>query len=165
MVIASDSWHCAIVGGETPPFGRAVRSPIVNHQAIQTDMYRFLSRLDGNAVMERNPYFVQVADLSSDRAETLCQLGPLKFDKPPSSPEHIIVRGERQTFRRLPKSGAIVFGVKTTLRPLTALSVDELDSFQREVRGWPEVIATYKGRHCWGPCTLDYCDAVLQRQR
>ena len=121
---------------------------------------RFLSKVAVGKMMERLPYFVQVADLNSDLAKILCQVGHFDFVQPPTDPATIILRGERQTFRRLPQSGAVLFSVKTTLRPLTALGPDELKQFIKEVVSWPEVIAEYKGRNCWGDCAFRYAEKV-----
>ena len=56
--------------------------------------------------------------------------------------------------RELPKTGAIVFAVKTSLKALAELTPQELISFRDEVLTWPEDVARYKGRHCWGQCAL-----------
>ena len=110
--------------------------------------------------MERLPYFVQVADLKGDLAKIMCQVEHFEFVQPPTDPANIIVRDERQTFRRLPRSGAVLFSVKTTLRPLTTLSPEELKQLIKEVVSWPEAIAEYKGRNCWGDCAFRYAEKV-----
>ena len=113
-------------------------------------------------MMERNPYFVQVADLEKeDLGNFLCQT--TAFDQTtPEGPRCIIIRGERQTFKRLPKTGAIVFAVKTSLRPLTHLNDDELGAFLEEFQSWPKEVAMYKGRDWWGECATRYCLERLQ---
>ena len=113
--------------------------------------------------MERSASFVQVADLQTDLAQILCKPEPLEYGSKPTRPQHILIRSERQTFRRLPKTNAILFAVKTDLRPLTELSASELTSFKQEASSWPEEVAKYKGRQCWGECAFDYCDTVLSR--
>ena len=123
--------------------------------------FRFLSKVAVGKMMERLPYFVQVADLKGDLADTLCQTDAFEFGLPPTDPATIIVRGERQTFRRLPDSGAVLFAVKTTLRQLTDLSHAELRQFVREIISWPEAIAEYKGRICWEQCVFRYCEKVI----
>ena len=61
------------------------------------------------------------------------------------------LRTERQTLVRLPKSGAVVFGIKTSISPLESLMADEaavlleridaLDAAEQAYRGRPEVHA------------------------
>ena len=111
--------------------------------------------------MERSTYFVQVADPKTDLSEILCQTDALEHDVKPATPEQIIIRSERQTFKRLPVTGAILFAVKTSLRPLIELSITELVTFRADVGSWPEEVALYKGRHCWGECALKYCQMMI----
>lgn len=124
--------------------------------------YSFLSTVSAKASVERNPYFVQVANLETmDLADILCQVIPLPVDAIPTNPEHIILRRERQTFRRLPKTGAVIFSVKTWLQKLTELNEDQLRVFRKDVTSWSEDVALYKGRNGWGDCALKYCSSVL----
>ena len=55
-------------------------------------------------------------------------------------PRDIIIRRERQTFRRLPKINAVVFTVKTTITPLVQFPKEELEGLAAEIRPWPEDI-------------------------
>jgi hypothetical protein len=74
----------------------------------------------------------------------------------------MFVRRERQTFRKLPKSGAILFAVKTALTPLQDLDQEERLNLAREIRSWPENIAAYKGRDFWGECVLDFIECGIE---
>ena len=114
--------------------------------------------------VERSTYFVQVIDPRADLSEILCQTEALKYDVTPTTPEQVIIRNERQTFKRLPITGAILFAVKTSMRPLIELSITELVTFRAEVGSWPEEVARYKGRHCWGECALKYCQIVIPEE-
>ena len=71
-----------------------------------------------------------------------------------------MVRRERQTFRRLPRTGAIVFMVKTALEPVVGLAETEKRNLAREIRAWPEDIALYKGIGVWGTPLLRYLDGL-----
>lgn len=73
-------------------------------------------------------------------------------------PHNIIIRHERQTFRRLPKSGAVIFIVKTSITPLVHFPKEELAGLAAEIRSWPEDIAEYKGRGLWQRPVLGYCE-------
>lgn len=75
-------------------------------------------------------------------------------------PRDIIIKSERQTFHRLPKTNAVVFTVKTSITPLVQFPKEELEGLAAEIRSWLEGIATYKGRSLWGGPVLGYCDGT-----
>jgi len=109
--------------------------------------------------MERYTYFVQVEPFSKDLVDTLFIQRPADFfpgTLSRLSPENILIRRERQTFRRLPKSETVLFTVKTSLQRLTQLPMEELEGFVGEARLWPDETATCKGRELWGPCVFAY---------
>lgn len=107
--------------------------------------------------MERSNYFVEVKRPDENLSEILYRPNALcekELSNP--SPEEVIIRRERQTFRRLPRTGAIVFGVKTYLTPLNQLSMQELENFATEIKSWPEYVGKYKGKDVWGAKVLEY---------
>jgi len=109
--------------------------------------------------MERYTYFVQVEPSSKDLVDTLFIQRPADFfpgTLSRLSPENILIRRERQSFRRLPKSETVLLTVKTSLQRLTQLPMEELEGFVSEARLWPDETATYKGRELWGPCVFAY---------
>ncbi|SEA34291.1 heme-dependent oxidative N-demethylase family protein [Rubrimonas cliftonensis] len=55
------------------------------------------------------------------------------------------LRTERQTLLRLPHTGAVVFGVKTTLTPVGALTAEERAVIARRMAGWPAADVDYRG--------------------
>ncbi|MBD3624336.1 MAG: DUF3445 domain-containing protein [Rhodobacteraceae bacterium] len=55
------------------------------------------------------------------------------------------LRVERQTLRRLPRTGAIVFGVKTYLTPLSSLSPPARQALLDRIAGLSPNMADYKG--------------------
>ena len=109
--------------------------------------------------LERSALFVQVTEPDESISEMLCQLEAPPEDKAPSRPENVLIRQERQTFRRLPRSEAVLFTVKTSLQKLTELIGKDLLDLAGEIRSWPAELARYKGRDRWGKCVLDFCDA------
>ena len=122
-------------------------------------MLRFLTKLTPTNQMERSAFFIQVTQPSQTLSDILCQLEPMVGVRA-RCPGDIIFRLERQVFRRLPKTGAVLFSVKTRLIRLTELSVPELRNFAVEARSWPESTARYKGIHDWGECALQFCDSM-----
>lgn len=125
-------------------------------------MLRFLTKLTPTSQMERSSFFIQVTEPSQTLSDILCQLEPMAGIQA-RSPDDIIFRLERQVFRRLPKTGAVLFSVKTRLIRLTKLSAPELRNFAVEARSWPEDTARYKGMPDWGPCALQFCDSMTAR--
>lgn len=115
--------------------------------------------------MERSTFFVQVAQPGQPLSDIMCQLEAC-HDADPSTvkADAILLRGEPQTFRRLPKSNAVVFTVKTTLMPLTSLGDEDLMGFAREMSSWPSEVAAYKGRDVWGKCAMRLCEDLLSRE-
>ncbi|CAD6446508.1 d17da73b-b793-4efe-a376-d11816c436f8 [Sclerotinia trifoliorum] len=103
---------------------------------------RYFTHLTPRTCMERSNLFIQTTPI-------LFQDAP----EPPRSPTHpltasdIYVRRERQTFTRLPKSGAVLFTVRTYMEGLTELGFQEAESLAKQVRGWEREMGRYKG---WG---------------
>jgi hypothetical protein len=58
----------------------------------------------------------------------------------------VYLRSERQVLRRLPKTGAVVFSIKTNMIPLRSLTADDLDSLEVALAALPPVEAAYKSR-------------------
>jgi len=109
--------------------------------------------------LERSTYFIQLKPSPYTLEDCLFIQEPKEFFPGNLSnlhPRNILVRHERHTFRRLPKSDAILFTVKTSLTPLRKLSGDDLENLASRVRAWPEDVATYKGRDLWGHSVLGY---------
>ncbi|KAG8733461.1 hypothetical protein FRC11_006101 [Ceratobasidium sp. 423] len=75
-------------------------------------------------------------------------------------------RTERQSLRRLPRSGAIVFTVRTYIEPITKLA-DEPGVPGRmadAIRSWPPDVAEYKGQHLYVDAVLSYLDERHRQQ-
>ncbi|KKK26135.1 hypothetical protein P175DRAFT_0507698 [Aspergillus ochraceoroseus IBT 24754] len=134
------------------------------HQQVANSVSKFLCRLTPNSPMERSNYFVEVKRPDEDLFQTLYRPTTLSEDNPDPSPEDIVIRRERQTFRRLPRTGAIVFGVKTFLTTLEELPMQELQNLAKEVKSWPEYVGEYKGREIWGARTLEFCEKRTKEQ-
>ncbi len=86
-------------------------------------------------------------------------------DSLPAPPriEDIHIRYERQTLRRLPRTAAVLFLVRTYLTPVTDLcgEKDNLHALRSAIEAWPEEIAKYKGKHVWGEVFGAWCKEVL----
>lgn len=114
--------------------------------------------------MERASFFVQVNEPGQPLPDILCQLEPMGR-RIADEANDIVFRWECQKFRRLPKTGAILFSVKTELVQLTDMDSKELNDFAIEAKGWPDEVATYKRRHEWGECAFRFCDTAQKMQK
>lgn len=121
------------------------------------NLVRFFCRLTPESPMERSNYFLETKEPDEDLGDTLFRPMALNEDQPGLSIDNILLRQERQTFRRLPRTGALIFSVKTTLNTFDELPVEQLQALATEIRSWPEDMAKYKGRDIWGQRVLDYC--------
>ncbi|KAL0579645.1 hypothetical protein V5O48_002341 [Marasmius crinis-equi] len=83
------------------------------------------------------------------------------------SPETLQFRTERQTLRRLPLSGAVVFGIRTYQMPLIELGKEPgvPARLASAMRSWPEGVARYKGRDDYGSVMLEYLDRCANEQK
>lgn len=124
---------------------------------LKADSVRFFLGLKVSGPVQRNNFFLQTDD-------TMFQQEPFA-DSLPSPPriEDIRVRHERQTLRRLPRTGAVMFMVRTYLTPLTDLRDEKeaLYSLRSAIEAWPESMAKYKGRHVWWKEFAEWCEEVL----
>lgn len=108
--------------------------------------------------MERSNYFVEVKQPNESLFEILYRPTSLSEANPNPTPQDIVIRRERQTFRRLPRTGALVFGVKTVLTSLDELPMQELQNLAKEIKSWPDYVGEYKGAEIWGAKALEFCE-------
>ncbi|KAM3074114.1 hypothetical protein ACMFMF_006137 [Clarireedia jacksonii] len=113
---------------------------------------RYFNHLTPKSCMERSNLFVQTT--------------PVLFQDVPEVPSasltanDIFVRRERQTFTRLERSEAVLFTVRTYMEKLVDMDAEEVDALGKQVRGWEEEMARYKGIEGWGKVCLEFCDQV-----
>jgi hypothetical protein len=132
----------------------------------------------------RNNYFVQVSPLPSatppvdpdELAWSENVLGPEEvyggtkgssFGSPSDlvvTPQTLRLRTERQTLRRLPRSGAVVFTIRTYLVPMEELAREPgaAARFASAVRSWPEGIKEYKGERRYGDVLVRYLEDMAR---
>ncbi|PPQ77299.1 LOW QUALITY PROTEIN: hypothetical protein CVT25_010881 [Psilocybe cyanescens] len=82
--------------------------------------------------------------------------------------ECIRFRSERQTLRRLPRSGAVVFTIRTYLTPVSLLAREKgvPGRMASALRSWPEDVGEYKGKYRggWFEPLLKYLDECEEVQ-
>lgn len=80
-------------------------------------------------------------------------------------PATLRVRSERQTLRRLPRTGAIIFGIRTYLFKVEELARERgvAGRLASAIRSWPDDVAIYKGRKMYRDILLRYLDERAKR--
>ncbi|KAG2741684.1 hypothetical protein P692DRAFT_20839847 [Suillus brevipes Sb2] len=82
------------------------------------------------------------------------------------APSTIRLRSERQTLRRLPRTGAIVFGIRTYLFKIEDIARERgvADRLASAIRSWPDDVGVYKGRKMYSEVLLKYLDEWAARE-
>lgn len=80
--------------------------------------------------------------------------------------QHHHFRSERQSLQRLPRTGAVVFTIRTYFIPVTDLAKEPFvpGRLASAVRSWGEDVAVYKGRERYQDVLLEYLDGEHRRQ-
>ena len=80
--------------------------------------------------------------------------------------EHHHFRTERQTLRRLPRSGGVVFTIRTYFHPITEICEEPYvpGRLASAIRSWGDDIARYKGKERYGEVLLEYLDRKHKEQ-
>ncbi|KAL6912903.1 hypothetical protein ACHAP8_007702 [Fusarium lateritium] len=138
-------------------------------EKLETGMCKFFKRLRPETVYNRNNYFVQVD-------EDLAWSWSIGSEDSPSvswstaeknrAIEHHMFRSERQSLRRLPKTGAVVFTIRTYFHPVTDIAKEDYvpGRLASAVRSWDDKVANYKGRQKYGEVLLEYLDREHEKQ-
>lgn len=81
--------------------------------------------------------------------------------------EDLHFRSERQSLRRLPKSGALCFTVRTYFEPITKVAEEPHcpGRLAEAIRGWDDTIKLYKGAHHWEKLLLEHLDKKHEEQQ
>lgn len=138
-------------------------------EKLEAGMQKFFSRLTCEELYARNNYFIQVDDSlawswsigSEDSEEVSWQTA--EKDR---AIEHHWFRSERQTLRRLPKSGGVVFTVRTYFHPITEIAQEDYvpGRLASGIRSWGEDVSRYKGKEKYGDVLLAYLDKEHEKQ-
>jgi hypothetical protein len=137
-------------------------------QRLETGMLKFFTRLRPEELFGRHNYFMQVDDdlawsrsIGDEDGET----GWFAVEKDKAI-EHHWFRSERQTLRKLPKTGAVVFTIRTYFHPVTEVAKEPYvpGRLASAIRSWGNDVAKYKGREKYGDVLLAYLDGEHQKQ-
>lgn len=138
-------------------------------EKLEKGMMNFFRRVTPEKPVLRNNYFIQVDDSlawsESIGGEDSEGIGWFTAEKNKAIENHYF-RSERQSLRRLPRSGGVVFTIRTYFHPITEICKEPgvPARLASAVRSWDTNVATYKGREQYGEVLLEYLDAKHQEQ-
>ncbi|KAH0587145.1 hypothetical protein H2248_005960 [Termitomyces sp. 'cryptogamus'] len=151
-------------------------------EKLHLSMERFFRRLAVDKPVTRNNYFFQV--IKNPTSESIEEMDPDELAwaisshgteddfhgshpaeqpmRPTVTTANIRLRSERQTLRRLPRSGAILFGIRTYLTPIEKLAQETgvARRLASSMRAWSDEVGEYKGKNGggWWDVVMDYLD-------
>ncbi|KAL4866434.1 hypothetical protein BDV12DRAFT_187398 [Aspergillus spectabilis] len=138
-------------------------------EKLEKGMINFFRRLKPEDAVVRNNYFIQVDEnlpwsysIGSEDAESV-SWNTAQKDKAIS---HHYFRSERQSLRRLPRTGAVVFTIRTYFEPITDVASEDYlpGRLASAIRSWGEDVSRYKGREKYGDVLLEYLDKRHEEQ-
>jgi hypothetical protein len=138
-------------------------------EKLEKGMMNFFRRLKPEELVARNNYFLQVDDdlawSYSIGSEDSPDISWNTAEKNRAIAHHYF-RSERQTLRRLPKSGGVVFTIRTYFHPVTEIADEDYvpGRLASAVRSWGSDVSRYKGKEKYEGVLLEYLDAKHQEQ-
>ncbi|OCT46947.1 hypothetical protein CLCR_02422 [Cladophialophora carrionii] len=138
-------------------------------EKLEKGMMNFFRRLKPEELVARNNYFLQVdEDLAwsySIGSEDRPHISWNTAEKNRAI-EHHYFRSERQSLRRLPKSGGVVFTIRTYFHPITEVAQEDYvpGRLASAVRSWGDDVSRYKGKEKYEAVLLEYLDKKHQEQ-
>jgi len=138
-------------------------------EKLEKGMMNFFRRLKPEAPMLRNNYFIQVDDdLAWSYSIGDEDGGGVNWNTSEKNRaiQHHHFRSERQSLRRLPRSGAVVFTIRTYFHPVTEIC-EELyvpGRLASAVRSWADDVSRYRGKEQFQEVLLEYLDNKHQEQ-
>lgn len=114
-------------------------------------------------------YFLQVDDClpwsHSIGGEDSEGIGWFTAEKNKAIENHYF-RSERQSLRRLPKTGGVVFTIRTYFAPITEIAKEPYvpGRLASAIRSWGDDVARYKGRERYQDVLLEYLDHEYKKQ-
>lgn len=138
-------------------------------EKLEKGMMNFFRRVKPEELVARNNYFLQVDDSlawshsigNEDSADVAWSTAEKN-----KAIEHHFFRSERQTLRRLPRSGGVLFTIRTYFHPITEVSLEDYvpGRLASAMRSWGEDVSRYKGKERYGEVLLEYLDQKHDEQ-
>ncbi|KAK9473220.1 uncharacterized protein V1510DRAFT_109464 [Dipodascopsis tothii] len=138
-------------------------------EKLQGSMERFFVRMKPEKAVTRNNYFLQIDDglgwSDAIGPEDSPEVGWDTADVA-SSLEHMHFRSERQSLRRLPKSGGVVFTIRTYFVPVVEMAKEPYvpGRLADGMKAWAADVSSYKGKRKYVDVTLPFLEAEHRKQ-
>ncbi|ODM18663.1 hypothetical protein SI65_05280 [Aspergillus cristatus] len=138
-------------------------------EKLEKGMMNFFRRLKPEDPVLRNNYFIQVDDnlawSDSIGPEDSEEVSWNTAQKDKAIEQHFF-RSERQSLRRLPRSGAVVFTIRTYFEPITEIVKEPYvpGRLASAIRSWGEDVSRYKGKEKYEGVLLEYLDRKHEEQ-
>ncbi|KZF25207.1 glycosyltransferase family 22 protein [Xylona heveae TC161] len=139
-------------------------------EKLEKGMNNFFRRVKPESPVLRNNYFIQVDDnlawSKSIGDEDAQGIGWNTAEKDQAIQHHWF-RSERQSLRRLPRSGGVVFTIRTYFHPIKEIAEEPFvpGRLASAIRSWGDDVAKYKGREKYGKVLLEYLDKKSEEQQ
>jgi alpha-1,2-mannosyltransferase len=136
---------------------------------LEKGMKNFFSRLRPEDPVLRNNYFIQVDDelawsgsIGSEDGESVSWNTAEKN----RAIENHFFRSERQSLRRLPRSGGVVFTIRTYFEPVVDIVREDYvpGRLADAIRSWGDEVGVYKGREKYQDVLLEFLDRKHREQ-
>jgi hypothetical protein len=138
-----------------------VHSPVPGlEQKLEKSLERFFTKLAPgveNGVRRVNWGIARSAELFTPNGTHVYE-GQEVAEDAAICAEECCLRVERQTLWKLPGTGAIVFGIKTYMYPLSEIKAEEgeAERLAEAIEGLGDDMGRYKARGVWGKQVLEY---------
>ena len=147
-----------------------IHLPNVPHYAtkLRTSMDRFFLRLSPSQPYQRFNYAVTVSG-ELYHPESHHNLTPevlaARGNGDSGSVDGLWLRVERQTLLRLPKSGAVLFGIRTYMTPVREVTADKAvaRALRTQVESYGVEVAGYKNKGLWWDVLRKHLDDVVPK--
>ena len=139
-------------------------------EKLQQGMERYFQKMTPEQPVVRYNYSIQLDDelawSSSVGSEDTFGTSRRKDARPNPTLENLHFRSERQVLRRLPRSGAILFTIRTYFHPIIEIAEEPgvPGRLASALRSWPDEIVRHKGRKIYDDILLKYLDEKHAKQ-
>ncbi|KAI1369554.1 hypothetical protein F5Y08DRAFT_97027 [Xylaria arbuscula] len=141
-------------------------------EKLEKGMMNLFRRLKPEEMVGRHNYFFQVDDdlgwswsVGPEDGDVNGKVGWNTAEKGRVI-DHHYYRSERQTLRRLPKTGGVVFTIRTYFHKITEVAEEDFvpGRLASAVRSWGDDVSRYKGKEKYGDVLLEYLDKKHEEQ-
>ncbi|KAJ4383334.1 hypothetical protein N0V86_001381 [Didymella sp. IMI 355093] len=138
-------------------------------EKLEKGMLNMFKRLQPEKPVLRNNYFIQVDDnlawsesLGSENEDGINWASAEQIE----GVGNVWFRSERQSLRRLPRSGGIVFTIRTYFHPITDICKEPYvpGRLASAMRSWGDDVSRYKGKAQYADVVLKYLDGMHEKQ-